>query len=396
MCELCIAEDVLPRRRFLRLAAAGAVSHGSRRRVRHPDRRGQADVNAQGDEHESRSAGSQLPSIVTRAQWGADESIRDNHVVGWAPFRKIVVHHTASPNSVKDPAATVRFGYELHVVGRGFTDIGYNFLISPDGEIFEGRRARKYGKGELHTGEDGAGNAIIGGHTKGRNAGTCGIALIGNFMKTAPSSAAIESLIHLAAWEAQRHKIDPLGSDEFIATDSTKLKFYNIVGHRGHRVHAVPGQPDGSVDAVAAQAGRRARRQLPGTQGRHAPAGLGDRQGRLGAEFALAVVQAAEQLVAHDVAEQRLLAGGLRVADHDGVALVDDLAVDDAGVVRGARAAPAARLDLHRHALVGDLQHPLGAVEQLAAKVGDQTEREHVDAEFVDGSSRVGRTAARV
>jgi hypothetical protein len=174
-----------------------------------------------------------VPTIVTRAEWGADETIRDNHIVGWAPFRKIVVHHTASPNGVKDPAATVRFGYELHVVGRGFTDIGYNFLISPDGQIFEGRRARKYGKGELHTGEDGAGNAIIGGHTKGRNAGTCGIALIGNFMKTSPSAAAIESLIHLAAWEAQRHRIDPLGSDEFVATDATRLVFPNIVGHRG-------------------------------------------------------------------------------------------------------------------------------------------------------------------
>ncbi|HEY0518254.1 MAG TPA: N-acetylmuramoyl-L-alanine amidase, partial [Ilumatobacteraceae bacterium] len=181
------------------------------------------------------------PTIVTRAQWGADESIRDNHVIGWAPFRKIVVHHTASPNRVKDPAATVRFGYELHVVGRGFTDIGYNFLIGPDGEIFEGRRARKYGKGELHTGEDGAGNAIIGGHTKNRNAGTCGIALIGNFMKASPSPAAIESLVHLCAWEAQRHHIDPLGSDEFVATDSTDLVFPNIVGHRGIGSTLCPG-----------------------------------------------------------------------------------------------------------------------------------------------------------
>ena len=229
MCEQCVGEDAFPRRRFLRLAAAGAVT---------------AVAVASFDAHVAEakptpSAGKKAigrvptPTIVTRAEWGADESIRDNHIVGYAPFRKIVVHHTASPNGVKDPAATVRFGYELHVVGRGFTDIGYNFLISPDGQVFEGRRARKYGKGELHTGEDGAGNAIIGGHTKGRNAGTCGIALIGNFMKTAPSGAAIQSLIHLAAWEAQRHKIDPLGNDEFIATDSTKLVFPNIVGHRG-------------------------------------------------------------------------------------------------------------------------------------------------------------------
>jgi hypothetical protein len=237
MCELCVGEDSIPRRRFLRMAAAGAatVAVGAALDTRIAEAKPTSSTST------SKVGRVPTPSIVTRAQWGADESIRNNNIVGWAPFRKIVVHHTASPNSVKDPAATVRFGYELHVVGRGFTDIGYNFLISPDGEIFEGRRARKYGKGELHTGEDGAGNAIIGGHTKGRNAGTCGIALIGNFMKTAPSAAAIESLIHLAAWEAQRHKIDPLGSDEFIATDSTPLNFFNIVGHRGIGSTLCPG-----------------------------------------------------------------------------------------------------------------------------------------------------------
>ncbi len=224
MCEHCIGEDPLPRRRFLRLAAAGAFSAAA----------GAAfDAHVAEAKPKTKYGRVPAPAIVTRTQWGADESIRDNHIVGWAPFRKIVVHHTASPNGVKDPAATVRFGYELHVVGRGFTDIGYNFLISPDGQIFEGRRARNYGPGEPHTGEDGSGNAIIGGHTKGRNAGTCGIALIGNFMNRPPSNAAIESLIQLAAWEAQRHKIDPLGRDEFIATDSTKLVFPNIVGHRG-------------------------------------------------------------------------------------------------------------------------------------------------------------------
>jgi hypothetical protein len=226
MCEQCIAEDALPRRQFLRLAAAGALTL------------------AGGAVFDSRVAEARPlpvvpkitmippPAIITRAQWGANETIRDHHIMGWAPFRKIIVHHTASPNGVKDPAATVRFGYELHVVGRGFTDIGYNFLIGPDGEIFEGRRARAYGKSELHTGEDAVGNAIIGGHTKGHNAGSCGIALIGNFMKTTPSRAALDSLIHLTAWESQRHRIDPLGSDKYISTESQPLVFHNIAGHR--------------------------------------------------------------------------------------------------------------------------------------------------------------------
>jgi hypothetical protein len=241
MCDHCIAEDALPRRRFLRLAATGAVAMAAGAAFDSQVAEAKPTSTPKTPGNGSKVSRVPTPSIVTRAQWGADESIRDTRVIGYAPFRKIVVHHTASPNSVRDPSATVRFGYHLHVVGRGFTDIGYNFLISPDGEIFEGRRARKYGKGELHTGEDGAGNAIIGGHTKGRNAGTCGIALIGNFMRSSPSNAAIESLIHLAAWEAQRHKIDPLGSDEFIATDSTKLKFYNIVGHRGVGSTLCPG-----------------------------------------------------------------------------------------------------------------------------------------------------------
>jgi len=239
MCEQCVGEDAFPRRRFLRLAAAGAVGAAA---VASLDAQvAQAKPATPAATAAKVFASVPAPTIVTRAQWGADESIRDPRVIGYAPVRKIVVHHTASPNSVKDPAATVRFGYELHVVDRGFTDIGYNFLISPDGQIFEGRRARKYGPGELHTGEDGAGNEIIGGHAKGRNAGTCGIALIGNFMKQSPTPAAMQSLIHLASWEAQRHKIDPLGSDVFIATDSTKLVFPNIVGHRGIGSTLCPG-----------------------------------------------------------------------------------------------------------------------------------------------------------
>src|SRR5262245_15434340 len=35
------------------------------------------------------------PAIVTRAEWGADESIA-THERGYAPIRKFVVHHTAS------------------------------------------------------------------------------------------------------------------------------------------------------------------------------------------------------------------------------------------------------------------------------------------------------------
>ncbi len=198
-------------------------------------------VGAMGDSVSAGPAKIKVPKITTREGWGADESIRNKSVYGWAPFRKIVVHHTASPNSIKNIKQTLKIGYELHVITRGFTDIGYHFLISPDGEIFEGRRARKYNPGEPHIGEDGAGNGVIGGHSLGKNAGSIGICLIGNFMDRKPTSAALDSLLHLASWEAQRHKIDPLGKDTYVDMQGLSSDFYNIVGHRGIRQTQCPG-----------------------------------------------------------------------------------------------------------------------------------------------------------
>lgn len=246
MCELCFDPRVvhaspgnidtkssaIARRSFLRLAVGGAATVAA----------ASALVQTFDQPVVSASAGKQrMPQVTTRSQWGADESIRGATVIGWAPVRKIVIHHTASPNRVKNAAATVRYGYNYHVVTRGFSDIGYHFLISPDGEIFEGRRARTYSAGEPHTGEDGAKNAVIGGHSLGKNAGTVGIALIGNFSDVKPSNAALSSLANLVAWEAQRHSIDPLGKDPYIDLGGTKSSFYNIVGHRGIRQTACPG-----------------------------------------------------------------------------------------------------------------------------------------------------------
>src|SRR4051794_1157447 len=76
------------------------------------------------------------PPIIRRAGWGADESIRMNERQ-YAPIRKLIVHHTASANRPANPAALVREAYTYHVTRRGFSDIGYNFLIDHRGAIYE-------------------------------------------------------------------------------------------------------------------------------------------------------------------------------------------------------------------------------------------------------------------
>src|SRR5581483_5102242 len=61
------------------------------------------------------------PPIITRKEWGADESIRKNNQK-YAPITKLFVHHTVtSPDGPDpDPAATVRAIYVYHVQGNGW------------------------------------------------------------------------------------------------------------------------------------------------------------------------------------------------------------------------------------------------------------------------------------
>ena len=47
--------------------------------------------------------------------------------------------HTDTRNGDPDPAATVRAIYRYHAVDRGWGDIGYNYVVDVNGNIFEGR-----------------------------------------------------------------------------------------------------------------------------------------------------------------------------------------------------------------------------------------------------------------
>ncbi len=171
------------------------------------------------------------PPIVTRAQWGADETIRlDNRA--YAPIRKLIVHHTASANNPKNPASVVRQVERYHASGRGFSDTGYNFLIDHKGVIYEGRAARRYGVGEVITGEDDTGWGVVGAHAKGYNASSCGVCLIGDFEGVAPTDAALSSLAWLLSWKASRHRIDANGKDDYYDIYGGHHVFANISGHR--------------------------------------------------------------------------------------------------------------------------------------------------------------------
>jgi hypothetical protein len=181
------------------------------------------------------------PTIISRAQWGADESLRKG-TPDFAPLTKLIVHHTDTDNNDADPAATVRAIYVFHTQVRGWNDIGYNFLVDQQGRVYEGRWARTYATGEGHDGEDTSGNGVIGAHAVGANTGSVGIALLGTYDTAVPPVDQINGLQSVLAWKADRHSIDPEGSSTYYRSDGTSIPdLPNISGHRDSSSTDCPG-----------------------------------------------------------------------------------------------------------------------------------------------------------
>ena len=171
------------------------------------------------------------PTIIRRAEWGADESLRTTSRE-FAPLVKAVVHHTAIDEV--DPAAQVRGIYRSHVQTNGWADIGYNYLIDREGRIYEGRWARDYADGEIPTAEDRTGQLVQGAHADGHNPGSLGVALLGVYSNPTATitGPAMASLTRLLAWKFGVHRVDPNGSSPYRMSNGTTETPANIAGHR--------------------------------------------------------------------------------------------------------------------------------------------------------------------
>ena len=141
------------------------------------------------------------PSIVTRAQWGANERIRKHNVSYNRAVSKIVVHHTGTPNDITDYPGLAR-GIYVNEIDNGYIDIAYNWLIDPHGRIYEGRWAQDYPHGYVHNGERDREN-VMGAHALYFNEDTIGIGLMGDYSVVAPSAAMVERARHPAHLEVR-------------------------------------------------------------------------------------------------------------------------------------------------------------------------------------------------
>lgn len=195
------------------------------------------------------SANSAIPGVITRAGWGADESLRfdDDGKEIWTreyfPVQKLVVHHTAGRNFDPNPPATVRAIYYYHAVTRGWGDIGYHYLIDESGRIYEGRYSREYANGVTPTADNELGELVEGGHALSHNPGSMGISLLGTYTTRLPTAASRQSLVRMLAWASARHEVDPRGVSTYVnPVNGVTRTTRNIAGHRDYQSTACPGE----------------------------------------------------------------------------------------------------------------------------------------------------------
>ncbi|QBR93396.1 N-acetylmuramoyl-L-alanine amidase [Nocardioides euryhalodurans] len=197
-----------------------------------------------------------MPTMFSRADWGADERWRSGTPTINRTIKQVHVHHTVNANNYSrgDVAGLVRGMYRYHTQNLGWSDLGYNFLVDRFGRIWVGRAG-------------GPQRPVRGAHTLGFNHESTGISVIGNFEVATPSSATLTAVAAIAAWKLHPYGRKPRGrisvrsegSDRFPSGRTVSLPV--IDGHRDTNETACPGRHlYAQLPAVRRRAARQIRR----------------------------------------------------------------------------------------------------------------------------------------
>jgi len=158
-------------------------------------------------------------AIQARSTWGARKPIPAMLTTQRSGFTRVTVHHSAPPSALPVGASTQAYAdeiqrlqrYHMDQVSPRCGDIGYHFLIDPNGTVYEGRSLAWQG-------------AHAGGSNNVNNIGVC---VLGDFRAKQPTPAALGALQRL---------LDDLRGEYGIARDSVHVK-----GHMELKATECPG-----------------------------------------------------------------------------------------------------------------------------------------------------------
>ncbi|XP_071822975.1 peptidoglycan-recognition protein SC2-like [Apostichopus japonicus] len=152
------------------------------------------------------------PNIVSRSEWGARSPSGSKFMS--TPVDYFVVHHTAgaSCSDISSCSSVMRGIQNYHMDSNGWWDIGYNFLIGGDGNVYEGRGWDTTG---AHAG------------VAEYNTNSIGVSMMGEFSSSMPTQAALQAL------------------DDFVTCAITMGKLvpdvYAVLGHQDVKSTSCPG-----------------------------------------------------------------------------------------------------------------------------------------------------------
>ncbi|XP_076284783.1 peptidoglycan recognition protein S2 [Lasioglossum baleicum] len=158
------------------------------------------------------------PNIITRSQWGAraPKGTIKNLRVDPPPY--VVIHHSATDSCTTQAIcqAKLRSFQNYHMDVKGWLDIGYQFVVGGDGNVYEGRGWGKHGA-----------------HSQLYNSKSIGICLIGNFVDHEPHAAAINATMKLIEYGVSIGKIKEdytlLGHRQTASTTCPGDKLYELI-----------------------------------------------------------------------------------------------------------------------------------------------------------------------
>ena len=159
------------------------------------------------------------PFVVSRAAWCQHADCDYSEGLEYHPVSHLIVHHTVSNNASADWPAVVRAIWNFHTYSRGWGDIGYNYLVDPNGVLYEG-----------HNG----GDDVVGTHASGANTGSMALALLGTFTAYSPGirppAAMLNSAVELLSWKADQRDINVFDASSALPNIDWGLP--HLMGHR--------------------------------------------------------------------------------------------------------------------------------------------------------------------
>ncbi|XP_075230296.1 peptidoglycan recognition protein 3-like [Lycorma delicatula] len=154
--------------------------------------------------------------FIDRTQWAARPEKLSSLLK--LPVHKVIITHSATDACFTrlECVNVVKAIQDFHMDGNKWDDIGYNFLVSGDGDIYIGRGWDK-----------------LGSHTKGYNVESVCVTFIGTFTNQLPTLEQVNTAKLLIKIGVILGKIDKdyelYGHRQLISTDSPGAGVYNII-----------------------------------------------------------------------------------------------------------------------------------------------------------------------